>query len=83
MKVQPTGYNSTIKVGEYEFLTKISHLPLFFVTKMVKVSITLLKPGLNGNSWKKSVIVKHADSRKTVQMLISSYIEETDYFTIK
>jgi len=82
MKFLPKGYDSSFKVGEYEFLAKISYLPLYLIAKLVRVRIAVTHPKEGSDPWKRSVIVRHSESGKVIQMLISSFLEEVDYFKI-
>jgi hypothetical protein len=83
MAVLRKGYNSTYKVGEYEFLAEFNYLPLFFIIGLIRVRITLNNPKEGKDPWKKSVIVRHSESRNMIQMLISSYIENAGYFNLE
>jgi hypothetical protein len=83
MKMLRKGYNSTYKVGEYEFLVEFNYLPLFFIIGLIRVRIILNNPKVGRDPWKKSVIVRHSESRNMIQMLISSYIEDAGYFKLK
>jgi hypothetical protein len=83
MKILRKGYNSTYKVGDYEFLAEVNYLPLFFIIKLLRLRITLNNPREGRVPWRRSVIVRHSESRDMIQMLISSYIEDAGYFEIK
>lgn len=82
LEIFPKGYNSSYKVGEYEFLAKVNYLPLFFITRLVRVRIALTNPKADRDPWKKSLIVRHSDSGNEIHMLISSYLEDNDYFKL-
>ncbi len=81
-RISRKGYISTYKVGEYEFHTRVNYLPLFIFAKLVRIRIALVHPKVNGETWKKSVIVRHSEARDVIQMIISSYLEDSDYFKL-
>jgi hypothetical protein len=82
LKIFQNGYTSTHKIGEYEFLAKVNFLPLFFITKLVRVRILLVHPKSDRDPWKKSIIVRHSETDDMIQMFISIYLAEVDFFKI-
>jgi hypothetical protein len=82
MKILRKRYNYTYKVGEYEFLIEINYLPLFFILRLIRVRITLKLPNAGEEPWKRTIIVRHSESRDMIQMIISSYIEDSGYFKL-
>jgi hypothetical protein len=83
LKILSKDYNSIYKIGEYEFLVKFHYMPLFMIAKLVRVTIQLMHPKANSNSFKMSSIVRHSESGKLIQMFISSYLDDAGYFKLK
>jgi hypothetical protein len=80
--IWPKGCNSVYKVGEYEFLVRIGYSPLFMITKLVMIRISLTHPKGQSDCWYRSVIVRHSEAADVVQRLMTSYLEGVDYFNV-
>lgn len=82
MKIDYHDFSSIHKVGNYEFLAKAHYIPSLIGKKKVNISIELTKGIAGYSTWKRSVTIDQADVDSTIEDLIASYFEETDYFRI-
>jgi len=82
VKILPNGNVAVHKIGEYEFVSQVIPLPLFSITKRVRVTIELTKTREINGTWGRSLIVKNSEADEVIQMFISNYLAEAGFFRI-
>jgi hypothetical protein len=82
MKTKHRDNRYTQKVGEYEFLVRVHYMPLFIITKRVRVGVTMITLTAGIESLERSLIVNHSNIDYVINKLISKYLEEVDFFKI-